>query len=702
MNAVSTPSALFDPRLGAIGDTSAYWLRQTTLRLRREIAWCWHQRGGQASNTGLPPLADSAVDSLDLVRYDQDKRRFFADDVTAKYLSEQIQAAAPPPGSAVRGSWAWVVQALELDPAAQFVLALGLAARLDSALGTVCSACLNDASRPYPTLALAQRLWDDPHAIVALGHPMHPLFRHGLLAWETASNAGVDWNQPLDMHPWVAQTLLDPTAPLPSVLCPLAILTGGLPPTAERFRNRLAVQPPDAMQVVPLISPKDADCDAWAAAFAGERGAVRVSATLEPQPRVVSALAALCWLRGVDALLPSEWFVRHDHQHANDAWFRPVLATPTRWFAPVADVAACHTIPSFALLPSFDVPALGFEQRLAILHHGLGEKANGMETALAECARRFRFQTRALQRVIRALGHEEKIDTEKLLAVCRQEVVTEAGQLAQRVQPRFAIEELVLPPTQARQIDEIRRAMNVLTEVHYGWGTARAWNEGGLAVLFSGPPGTGKTMAAEAMSRALDIPMYRIDLSQVVNKYIGETEKNLRRIFDAAEISDCILFFDEADALFGKRTEVKDAHDRFANIEISYLLERMERFKGMAILATNRKKDLDEAFMRRLRYLVDFPLPGVPERERLWRQVFPSGVDVSELDFHYLARQFTISGGHIRSIAFNACLQSAGAGHQRVSMATTLFAIKRELDKLNRPTHEELFGAYAALIREAV
>ena len=153
--------------------------------------------------------------------------------------------------------------------------------------------------------------------------------------------------------------------------------------------------------------------------------------------------------------------------------------------------------------------------------------------------------------------------------------------------------------------------MTNLTRVHYEWGTARAWNEGGLAALFAGPPGTGKTMAAEAIADALRLPLYRIDLSQVVNKYIGETEKNLRRLFDAADAADVILFFDEADALFGKRTEVKDAHDRYANLEISYLLERMERFKGLAILATNRKKDLDEAFLRRLRFVVDFPLPGV-------------------------------------------------------------------------------------------
>ena len=156
-------------------------------------------------------------------------------------------------------------------------------------------------------------------------------------------------------------------------------------------------------------------------------------------------------------------------------------------------------------------------------------------------------------------------------------------------------------------------------------------------------------MAAEAIAAELALPLYRIDLSQVVNKYIGETEKNLRRLFDAADAADVILFFDEADALFGKRTEVKDAHDRYANLEVSYLLERMERFKGLAILATNRKKDLDEAFLRRLRFVVEFPLPGVAERLRIWRSVIPPGVDASALDFEFLAQRFPLAGGHIRA-----------------------------------------------------
>jgi SpoVK/Ycf46/Vps4 family AAA+-type ATPase len=242
--------------------------------------------------------------------------------------------------------------------------------------------------------------------------------------------------------------------------------------------------------------------------------------------------------------------------------------------------------------------------------------------------------------------------------------------------------------------------MNSLTEVHYGWGTARAWNESGISALFAGPPGTGKTMGAEILSNELDLPMYRIDLSQVVNKYIGETEKNLKRLFDAAEVSDVILFFDEADSLFGRRTEVKDAHDRYANLEVSYLLERMERFKGIAILATNRKKDLDEAFLRRLRFIIDFPPPEAEQRKEIWRQVTPETVDASQVDFDFLARTFDLTGGHINSIVFYACLQSAHGKNtkRQLAMEDVIVAVKREYDKMNRSVSLEHFGPYTEVI----
>jgi len=297
------------------------------------------------------------------------------------------------------------------------------------------------------------------------------------------------------------------------------------------------------------------------------------------------------------------------------------------------------------------------------------------------------------------------ITANDLVAACRAELDTDIGELATRVTPRFNNEELILPHKQSLLFDEILKAMQSLTEVHYGWGTGKVWNESGISVLFAGPPGTGKTMGAEILAIKLDLPMYRIDLSQVVNKYIGETEKNLKRVFDVADVSDMILFFDEADSLFGRRTEVSDAHDRYANLEISYLLERMERFKGLAILATNRKKDLDEAFLRRLRYIVDFPLPDADERKKIWRQVVPEHADSSQLEFDFLAEQFPLSGGNIRSIVFNACLQCADGsklvgtdGASQLTMKEVIVAVKREFDKMNRSLSLEQYGAYASLI----
>ena len=250
-------------------------------------------------------------------------------------------------------------------------------------------------------------------------------------------------------------------------------------------------------------------------------------------------------------------------------------------------------------------------------------------------------------------------------------------------------------------LDGLIRAVRALGTVHMDWGLGRAWNESGLSVLFTGPPGTGKTMAAEAIAAEVGMPMYRIDLSQVVNKYIGETEKNLRRLFDAADCGDAILFFDEADAIFGKRTEVKDAHDRYANLEVSYLLERMERFRGMAILASNRRKDLDEAFLRRLRSIVSFPLPEAPERLRIWQAMLPEGVECDGLDLALLAERMPLSGGHIRSAIFNACLQSVVPDRKpRLEMGPLLRALKDEFDKLGRTVSLEQFGRWAGELRD--
>jgi SpoVK/Ycf46/Vps4 family AAA+-type ATPase len=208
----------------------------------------------------------------------------------------------------------------------------------------------------------------------------------------------------------------------------------------------------------------------------------------------------------------------------------------------------------------------------------------------------------------------------------------------------------------------------------------------GVSVLFAGPPGTGKTMAAEVIAHALDCDLYKIDLASAVSKYIGETEKNLERIFSEATHSNALLFFDEADALFGKRTEVREAHDRFANIEISYLLQRMERYDGVAILATNLRGYLDEAFTRRLHFIVNFPFPQRDERYRIWQALFPPGMPRAEdldSEFQRLAEHFELTGANIRNILYSAANLAASNG-QVVTKEHLRHGVKRELQKMGR------------------
>jgi hypothetical protein len=476
------------------------------------------------------------------------------------------------------------------------------------------------------------------------------------------------------------------------------------PDGARALVPQLAAAAPQAHQIGPLLGGSGTDHAGWAVALAAplRRRVVKLAAGVAADRATLSALLTLCWLRDVDLLVPAHWQERPAGGAAADAWFAGVLALPLRCYLPLPDAAAATALPAGHATPAFVAPSLGFAARCERLEAALGARAPALGTAVREAARRFRLAEQPLARVADALAAlRGPIDADQLMALCRSEAGGGMGGLAQQVAPRFTLAELVLPRRQTRQLAEIVQAMRALTRVHYEWGTAKAWNESGLAVMFAGASGTGKTMAAEALADALALPMYRIDLSQVVNKYIGETEKNLARIFDIAETSDSILFFDEADALFGKRTDVKDAHDRFANIEISYLLERMERFKGLAILATNRRKDLDDAFTRRLRYVIEFPLPAAAERERIWRQVFPAGVATDQLDLAFLGAQFELSGGHIRSAAFNACLQCAATGGPAaITMAAVLVAVQRELAKLDRIAEPEQFGRYAALVTE--
>jgi SpoVK/Ycf46/Vps4 family AAA+-type ATPase len=286
---------------------------------------------------------------------------------------------------------------------------------------------------------------------------------------------------------------------------------------------------------------------------------------------------------------------------------------------------------------------------------------------------------------------------------CRLQSNRKLAELAQNITPLYKWEDIVLPHDRLRQLREICSYVKYRSFVYDEWGFDRKLSLGkGLNVLFAGPSGTGKTMAAEIMAGELGLELYKIDLSTVVSKYIGETEKNLARIFTEAETSNSILFFDEADSLFGKRSEVKDSHDRYANIEISYLLQRMEQYEGMVILASNLQKNMDEAFMRRMHFNVEFPLPNAKERGQIWQKIWPLDTPCSpKLDLNFMAHRFEITGGNIRNIALASAFLAAADG-KIVTMEHLIGATQREYQKMGKLLMREEFGEYADHLEEKV
>ncbi|MCA1702925.1 MAG: ATP-binding protein, partial [Actinobacteria bacterium] len=273
----------------------------------------------------------------------------------------------------------------------------------------------------------------------------------------------------------------------------------------------------------------------------------------------------------------------------------------------------------------------------------------------------------------------------ELFAAARSQTGHDLMELARKIEPVYGWEDIVLPGDPLAQLHELCQRVAHRQRVMGEWGFDRKLSQGkGISALFAGPPGTGKTMATEVIARELGLDLFKIDLSAVISKYIGETEKNLERIFAAATDANAILLFDEADALFGKRSEVRDSHDRYANIEIAYLLQRMEQYDGLAILATNLRQHLDDAFTRRLQFVVEFPFPDEADRCRIWQVCFPTDAPRDpEIDFEQLARKFRLPGGNINNIVLGAAFFAA-AENIRIGMGHLLQATRREYQKMGK------------------
>lgn len=334
----------------------------------------------------------------------------------------------------------------------------------------------------------------------------------------------------------------------------------------------------------------------------------------------------------------------------------------------------------------FTVNKPGATDQKHLWQKALGSAVQKLNGSLEGVASQYKLSAKKIlstgAEISAAISTSNKPD-ELLWRTCRTLGRRQLDDLAQRVEPTSRWEDLILPEHQKAVLSQIASHVRNRLKVCDEWGFARKSARGmGLSTLFAGESGTGKTMAAEVLANELHLDLYRIDLSSVVSKYIGETEKNLRKVFDAAEASGAILLFDEADALFGKRSEVKDSHDRYANIEVSYLLQRMEAYTGLAILTTNLKTSLDTAFQRRLRFVVQFTFPDIELREAIWRSVFPAATPTDGLDYRKLA-QLQVAGGNIRNIALNAAFLAADAG-EAVGMVHLLHAAHGEGAKRER------------------
>ncbi|MEM9903574.1 MAG: AAA family ATPase [Cyanobacteria bacterium P01_D01_bin.44] len=598
---------------------------------------------------------------------------------------------------------------------------LGL--ELEPNLQALCAQVQGDPNKPYATLGLA--LAALPEADWSVLSSQSPLHRWQLIHTESGR---LFTETPLKLDRRILCYLLDEPAlstELSALVTPRAFdnTSDVLPPAYEAIVQQLVSAWSDVTSrqgwVLLCLTGPDAQTKASIVATLGEAIDSPVmsmsGAGLPTNPHDLAQLQR-AWQReaflshsvlllDTDSVTPGD-----PGRDAAISLFLETLQTPV--------VVCCRERKPQVQRPmiTVDVPPLSYGEQKDLWRTHLGALADHLDGTIDLLAAHFQLSPAAVQAVcIQAKGMMDKGKGAKnkeqrtknkeqrtsdgtspfpthLWNLCRTQARPNLEDLAQRIEAMATWEDLVLPDRQRVILEDMAAHLSYRAQVYQGWGFAQKGDRGlGISVLFYGESGTGKTMAAEVLAAHCQLDLYRIDLSTVVSKYIGETEKNLRRIFDAAETGGAILLFDEADALFGKRSEVKDSHDRHANIEVSYLLQRMEAYRGLAILTSNLKDSLDKAFLRRLRFMVPFPFPDEEARAEIWRHIFPVQLPTQGLDFEKLG-QLKVTGGHIRNIALNSAFLAAQAG-QPVTMGLIREAAQREYLKLEKLlTTEEIRG----------
>jgi AAA+ superfamily predicted ATPase len=594
---------------------------------------------------------------------------------------ERIAAAMPAPPALAR-----VCEGFGLSPFERDVLLLCAGVELDAAFADAVRAA--GGGGPVPTFALALAVLPEAHwsALAPTGR---------LRYWRLVEVGAGDTlaTGPLRVDERVLHFLAGAGAmderfaglaePVPSA--------GALPPSQEAVAARVAAlwRAPAAVPPLLVLCGEDRWGKRAVAAAACEAQGLRLHALRAGDvPAAAADREALARLWEREAVLDGCALLLEVEDADGPDAARAAAAFAERLRSPLLAAARepLRTVSRPALRLDVDKPGAG--EQHALWSEALGPAAASLNGHLGSLVAQFHLGAREIrlagaEALAGAPGEPDGL-AGRLWEACRAQARPRLDDLAQRIETRAEWDDLVLPEPQARTLREVVAHVRHRERVYGEWGFGAKGARGlGISALFAGPSGTGKTLAAEVVAGRLRLDLYRIDLSQVVSKYIGETEKNLRRVFDAAEEGGAVLLFDEADALFGKRSEVRDAHDRYANIEVSYLLQRMEAYRGLAVLTTNLRSSLDEAFLRRLRFVVSFPFPDAGQRSEIWRRAFPADTPTLGVDPTRLAR-LNVAGGNIRNIALGAAFLAAEEDGP-VRMEHLLSAARTELAKLERP-----------------
>lgn len=612
-------------------------------------------------------------------------------------------------------------QLFALSPLEMDLVTACLAVEVDRRYERIYGCLQHDLGRKQPSAGLLMNLCaerpEDGLAVRASLQPLAPLRRYRILELVDDGLASPQLAKPLCIDERVVSFLLgdktidarvamyvsqfDAAAQAARLTQPQRDKLPGLVDQAQRCLRSGA---PRERLVAYLHGPRQAGAEAMVAATADALGLPVLTVDAEALPAADAEFDAAVFLLFREGLLSQavmffQGLGRALLQDPNKLRWRALV----RWAAEMGSIVFISSeqpwrwapLPLPLVLLPVELPSEGLSDQLAMWRTLVDDQV--AEDDLRRLVSRHAMPAGAITaawRMAQALaalrGPQAAVTLPDLAASAQAQARQVTSSLAQRIEPRHDWADIVLPPLQLEQLQAICSQAKHLCTVYGTWGFERKLSLGkGLNALFSGPSGTGKTLAAEVIAADLLAPLLKIDLSQVVSKYIGETEKNLRQLFDQAAEANAILFFDEADALLGKRSEVKDAHDRYANTEVAYLLQKMEEYEGITILSTNLRQNMDEAFTRRMRFIVEFPFPQEDYRLRIWEGVWPREVPLAEdVDLPWMARQFRLSGGSIRNVALAAAFLAADQD-QSVGNHHLVAATKREMHKMGRLVNDE-------------